>query len=121
MIIEIPYKPDESCIIDSSNFTSYADIDAYEYIRLSKVKEEFSLYQDPDVLKQNMVYPINDEALGKQNKQTDRFANTNFSMIEFEYDFESLDQDSDLSNDLDFSSIPYSDHTFDIDHFIQCN
>lgn len=42
-------------------------------------------------------------------------------MIEFEYDSESLDQGSDLSNDLDFSSIPYSDHTFDVDHFIQCN
>lgn len=69
-----------------------------------------------------MIHPINDEALGKQNNiQNDRLASTNFLMIEFEYDSESLDQDSDLSNDLDFSSIPYSDHTFDVDHFIQCN
>lgn len=41
--------------------------------------------------------------------------------IEFDYDSEGADQDSELSNDLDFSNIPFSDHTFDVDQFIQCN
>ncbi|KAI8636032.1 hypothetical protein BD408DRAFT_487174 [Parasitella parasitica] len=100
---EIPYQPDESCIVDTKNFTPYADLDAYEYISLSSNHEDFSLYRDPDALKQDMNYPINDEAL------------------EFEYDSESIDQESDLSNGLDFSSIPYNDHIFDVDHFIQYN
>ncbi|CEP17082.1 hypothetical protein [Parasitella parasitica] len=100
---EIPYQPDESCIVDASNFTPYADIDAYEYIRLSKNNDSFTLYQDPDALEQDMNHPINDETL------------------EFEYDSEGVDQGSDLSNDLDFSSIPYNDYVFDVDHFIQCN
>ncbi|KAF1802789.1 hypothetical protein V8B55DRAFT_1483165 [Mucor lusitanicus] len=100
---EIPYEPDQSCIIDTSRFTSYADMGAYEYIRLSKHHDEFTLYQDPDVAKQDLVHPINDDAL------------------EFDYDSEGADQDSELSNDLDFSNIPFSDHTFDVDQFIQCN
>ncbi|GAN09565.1 hypothetical protein MAM1_0275c09095 [Mucor ambiguus] len=100
---EIPYEPDQSCILDTSRFTSYADMDAYEYIRLNNHHQEFVLYQDPDVLKQDMVHPINDDAL------------------EFDYDSESADQDSELSNDLDFSNIPFSDYTFDVDQFIQSN
>ncbi|EPB89915.1 hypothetical protein HMPREF1544_03298 [Mucor circinelloides 1006PhL] len=100
---EIPYEPDQSCIIDTCLFTSYADMDAYEYARLTGDHQEFILYQDPDVLKQDMVHPINDDAL------------------EFDYDSECADQDSELSNDLDFSNIPFSDHTFDVDQFIQCN
>ncbi|KAL7315694.1 Signal recognition particle [Mucor circinelloides] len=100
---EIPYEPDQSCIIDTCHFTSYVDMDAYEYTRLTGNHQEFILYQDPDVLKQDMVHPINDDAL------------------EFDYDSECADQDSELSNDLDFSNIPFSDHTFDVDQFIQCN
>lgn len=65
MCIEIPYEPDQSCIIDTCLFTSYADMDAYEYARLTGDHQEFILYQDPDVLKQDMVHPINDDALGK--------------------------------------------------------
>lgn len=64
LYIEIPYEPDQSCIIDTSRFTSYADMGAYEYIRLSKHHDEFTLYQDPDVAKQDLVHPINDDALG---------------------------------------------------------
>ncbi|KAL9555298.1 hypothetical protein MBANPS3_002423 [Mucor bainieri] len=100
---EIPYEPDQSCIIDTSRFTSHADLDAYEYIRLDKHHYEFILHQDPDALKHDMVQPINDDAL------------------EFDYDLESTDPDSELSDDLDFSNIPFSDHTFDVDHFIQSN
>lgn len=96
-------------------------MDAYEYIRLNKHHQEFTLYQDPDVLKQNIVYPINDDALGNLTWTLNTQHMLTRYIIEFDSDAEGVDQDSELSDDLDFSNIPFSDHTFDVDQFIQCN
>lgn len=47
----MPYEPEPSCVIDVSNFSDYADVSAYEVVRLlSKDMLEFNSLQDHDVL-----------------------------------------------------------------------
>ena len=51
--IEIPYLPNESCIVDFNAFNGYADPSAYESTRLyNKDKLEFSVFDDLDALAQ---------------------------------------------------------------------
>lgn len=50
-LIEIPYAPDVSCVVDFSGFGSYADLQAYECVRLySKDLWEFDSLDDIGVL-----------------------------------------------------------------------
>lgn len=47
----MPYEPEPSCVVDVSNFSDYADVSAYEVVRLlSKDMLEFNSLQDHDVL-----------------------------------------------------------------------
>ncbi|KAI7904974.1 uncharacterized protein BX663DRAFT_501236 [Cokeromyces recurvatus] len=61
---ELPYLPDESCIIDVSNFDPYVDLSAYELMRLFNQDLEFTLYEDQDVLDQIAIACIDDDNLG---------------------------------------------------------
>jgi hypothetical protein len=52
-LIEIPYVPNESCIIDYNVFKGQIDPSAYESIRLLKKDTlEFSAFDDLDALSQ---------------------------------------------------------------------
>ncbi|KAI9343808.1 hypothetical protein BD770DRAFT_397876 [Pilaira anomala] len=98
--IELPYEPEPSCVVDVSNFSDYADVSAYEVVRLlSKDMLEFNSLQDHDVL----------DALTMQLYQHD----------EFEFEFES-DSELDMTYQEDLQ-IPFENHLFDVEHFLQCN
>jgi hypothetical protein len=66
MCVEIPFVPHESCIVDVSDFSGYADLSGYELVRLfDQDKLEFSLFDDCDALDQLEIQLINDDILGK--------------------------------------------------------
>jgi hypothetical protein len=64
LLLELEYKPDESCIVDISNFRGYVDLDSYELVRLFNKDTEFILYEDQDALDQLAIELIDDDALG---------------------------------------------------------
>ncbi|RCH92732.1 hypothetical protein CU098_010459, partial [Rhizopus stolonifer] len=100
---ELPYVPDSSCIVKVSAFDGFADINAYELARtFNKDDDTFIVYpDDEDILNQLSVQPIAD--------------------IEFDYDSSDLDPESDTVSDHDFSSIPFQDHTLDIEFYVEAH
>lgn len=66
--LELAYEPDESCVVDISNFSSDIDLDCYELLRLFNKETEFILYEDEEALEQLAVELIDDNALGNQTR-----------------------------------------------------
>jgi hypothetical protein len=65
LITEIPFKPHESCILDFSDFSGYADLDGYELARLFDRDGLDFVFDDIDALELFEFEPIDYDALGK--------------------------------------------------------
>ncbi|KAI9483598.1 MAG: hypothetical protein EXX96DRAFT_558862 [Benjaminiella poitrasii] len=95
---ELDYLPDETCIIDVSSFDHYVELSAYEFVRYLYDEVDIDDFdqEDADLL---AIAPIDDDSL--------------------EFPFEISQETVDTEDD--FSCIPFQEHKFDVDHFIQCN